>query len=141
MVTMPGALLPMLHRLQEEFGYIDHDAVPLLAELLNLSRAEVHGVVTFYRDFRQTPPGRHTIDICRAESCQAMQGEALLAHAQERLGIEAGETTADGAVSLREVFCLGHCAASPAVLIDGEPYARLTPQRLDSLLDDLAVRP
>jgi formate dehydrogenase subunit gamma len=134
---MAGALLPMLHRLQDTYGYIHPEAVPLLAELLNLSRAEVHGVVTFYRDFRQSPPGRHLIEMCRAESCQSVQGEAVLAHLCERLGLEPGQTAADGSVTLREVYCLGHCAASPAAMIDHEPHGRLTAAAVDRLLADL----
>jgi formate dehydrogenase subunit gamma len=137
---MSGPLLPMLHRLQETFGYIDRAAVPLLADLLNLSRAEVHGVVTFYRDFRTEPPAPHTIEICRAEACQSMQGEALLEHLRARLGIGPGETTADGRIALREVFCLGHCACAPSATIDHEPHARLTPAALDRLLDVLETR-
>lgn len=136
---MAGPLLPMLHRLQETFGYIHAEAVPLLARTLNLSRAEVHGIVTFYRDFRLTPPGRHLIEVCRAESCQAMQGEAVLARFCERLGLAPGETAQDGSVTLRETFCLGHCAASPAALVDHEPHGRLTPRLVDQLLDRLEV--
>ena len=140
MAGMAGALLPMLHRLQDTYGYVHPDAIRMLADVLNLSRAEVHGVVTFYRDFRQSPPGTHLIEVCRAESCQSVQGEEVLARFCDRLGLEPGETAADGSMTLREVYCLGHCAASPAVMIDHEPHGRLTPQQVDWLLDALESR-
>src|SRR5262249_11711176 len=108
--AMPGALLPILHALQEEFGYIGREAEPLIAEILNLSRAEVHGVVTFYHDFREAPAGRHVLKLCRAESCQARGSEALAARAEARLGVTSGHTTADGRVSLEAVYCLGLCS-------------------------------
>lgn len=120
-----GALLPMLHALQEERGYIDDAAVPHIAAALNLSRAEVHGVITFYPDFRRKPAGRHVIKLCRAESCQARGGAAVVALAQEKLGVAIGETRGDGAVTLEPVYCVGLCAIGPNALVDGEPVARL----------------
>src|SRR4051794_27470311 len=106
---MPGALLPILHALQDEFGYIDREAVPLIAEILNLSRAEVYGVLTFYHDFRRTPPPRHVLKLCRAEACQATGGDALAAYAEAKAGIALGNTSADGKISLEPVYCLGLC--------------------------------
>lgn len=106
----------------------------MIAEALNLSRAEVHGVVTFYHDFRRTPPGRHVVKLCRAEACQAMGGDALAALAQAKLGIGWGETTGDGETTLDAVFCLGLCATAPSGMIDGRPVGRLTPDRLDRLI-------
>jgi len=130
----PGPLLLVLHEVQRALGHIPAAAIPLIAQGLNLSRADVHGVVTFYHYFRDAPPGRHTVQVCRAESCQAMQGEALAAHAQKRLGIGFHETTADGEFSLEPVYCLGNCACSPAVMIDDQLHGRVTPDRLDALL-------
>ena len=120
----PGALLPILHGLQDSMGYIPPDTVPMIADALNLSRAEVHGVISFYHHFRQTPPGRHTIQICQAESCQAMGSAQLTAHARQCLGIEFHETTADQEFTLEPVYCLGNCACSPAVMIDEEIHGR-----------------
>ncbi|MQX34965.1 formate dehydrogenase subunit gamma [Roseospira navarrensis] len=134
---MPGALLPMLHALQDEFGCIDEDAVPLLADTLNLSRAEVHGVVTFYHDFRRTRPGRHVVKVCRAEACQAVGAESLLDHVKRSLSVDAGGTTADGAVSLQVVYCLGNCALGPAVMIDDVPHGRVSSARFNALTDAL----
>jgi formate dehydrogenase subunit gamma len=132
----PGALLPMLHMLQAHFGYIDRAAVPLLAETLNLSRAEVVGVINFYHDFRQEPGGVHTLQVCRAEACQSMGCEPLLDHVRGRLGVDVGETTADGALSLRAVYCLGNCALSPAVMLDGRLYGRVSTTLADRLLQE-----
>jgi formate dehydrogenase subunit gamma len=131
----PGALLPILHEIQHELGCIPPQAVPTVAAALNLSRAEVHGVVTFYPHFRNTPGGRHTLEVCRAESCQAMGGEALASHASARLGCDFHAVSADGGFSLEPVYCLGLCAQSPAVMLDGKPHARMTQDRLDRLLD------
>ena len=133
-LALPGALLPMLHALQAEFGHVDPAAVPMLAEALNLSRAEVHGVVTFYHEFRRTPPGRRVVRLCRAEACQSVGGEALAAHASKRLGIDFHQTTADGEISLEPVFCLGLCACSPAVAIDGKVYGRVDADGFDRLM-------
>ena len=130
----PGPLLLVLHEVQRVLGHIPPAAVPLIAQTLNLSRAEVHGVIGFYHYFRTTPGGRHRVQICRAESCQAMQGEALAAHAQRTLGIAFHETTPDGAFSLEPVYCLGNCACSPAVMIDEELHGRVTPERFEELI-------
>ncbi len=132
---MPGALLPILHGIQDAIGYIPPDAVPEIASTLNLSRAEVHGVVTFYHYFRQTPPGKHTVQICQAESCQAMGCDKLTEHAMRHLGIDFHQTTADQAFTLEPVYCLGNCACSPAVMIDEEVYGRVTNERFEQLLD------
>ena len=132
----PGPLIEVLHGVQAGLGFIPAGAVPVIAEALNLSRAEVHGVVTFYHHFRSAPQGRHSVEICRAESCQAMGAEGLVEHARRRLGVNLDETTADGAFSLRPVYCLGNCACSPAVMIDGELHGRVTPQRLEELLGE-----
>ena len=131
----PGPLLEILHGIQAAFGYVPAGAVPLVAEELNLSRAEVHGVVTFYHFFRRTPPGAHTVSLCQAESCQSMGAEVLAEHAQERLGIEFHQTTADGRFSLEPIYCLGNCACSPAAMIDGRLYGRVTPESFDALID------
>ncbi|GAA0619168.1 formate dehydrogenase subunit gamma [Sporichthya brevicatena] len=132
-----GPLLVILHAVQAEFGFLDPDVIPVLADELNLSVAEVHGVVSFYRDFRTTPPGRSTLRICRAEACQAVGADALVEHAKQRLGVGFGETTADGAVTLDEVFCLGNCALGPSIQVDGKLQGRVSPDRLDALLGDL----
>lgn len=131
---LPGALLPILQALQDEFGYIDREAEPLIAEVLNLSRAEVHGVVTFYHDFRHKPAGRHVLKLCRAESCQARGSDVLAAHAAARLGIAFGGTTADGSVTLEPVYCLGLCSVSPAAMLDGKVAGRLDQAKLETLL-------
>ena len=130
----PGGLLPLLHEIQEELGYVPPEAVGGIAKAMNLSRAEVHGVVTFYPDFRSAPPGKHVLKVCRAEACQAMQGEVLADHVRKRLGVDFHQTTADGAVTLEPVYCLGNCACSPAVMYDGEVHGRVTPARMDALL-------
>jgi len=132
-----GALLPILHDLQATFGYIPEPAVPIVAQTLNLSRAEVHGVVTFYHDFRRALPGRHVLKLCRAEACQSCGGDALAEHAQARLGVGLGETTADGRVSLEPVYCLGFCATAPAAMLDGRVVGRVTERRLDTLLAEV----
>jgi formate dehydrogenase subunit gamma len=119
---------------QDALGYVPRDAVPLIANALNLSRADVHGVVSFYHYFRSEPCGRHVVQICRAESCQAMGAIALEAHAKATLGVDWHETTRDGAVTLEPVYCLGNCALSPAVMIDGDLHGRVTPQSFDTLV-------
>jgi formate dehydrogenase subunit gamma len=134
-----GPLLPILHGFMEAFGYVPEPAVPLVAEALNLSRAEVHGVVTFYHDFRREPAGRHVVKLCRAESCQAMGCERLAGHLEDKLGIPFGETTRDGAVTLEAVYCLGLCAQSPAAMVDGRVVAWLDEAKLDRVLAE-AVR-
>ena len=133
--TIPGALLPMLHALQEEFGYIDDAAVPLIADSLNISEAEVTGVISFYHDFRRTPPGRHVLKMCRAEACQSMGTDRVIRHVEQRLGAKLGETTPDGSFSLGAVYCLGNCALSPAVMLDGKLYGRVSSEVADFLID------
>ena len=129
-----GPLLPILHALQHEFGYIEEAAEPLIAEALNITRAEVHGVVTFYHDFRREPAGRHVLKLCRAEACQAAGGDPLVLRAEARLGVPMGETAADGSVTLEPVYCLGLCALAPSAMLDGRMVARLDETRLDALL-------
>ena len=135
--AVPGGLLPILHAIQHEIGYIPPDAVPAIADGLNLSRAEVHGVISFYHDFRSEPAGRHVVHVCRAESCQAMGAEALLAHACERLGVEVHGTTTDGSVTLEPIYCLGNCALSPAIMVDHHVHGRISKQRLSTMLEAL----
>jgi formate dehydrogenase subunit gamma len=137
---LDGPLLPILHAINERLGHVDARAVPVIADVLNLSRAEVPGVLGFYPDFRAAPPGRHVLKLCRAEACQAVGGDALADHAHARLGTRWGETSADGAVTVEPVFCLGLCACAPAALLDGDPVGRLDPARLDALLDDARRR-
>ncbi len=132
-----GPLLPILHALQAEFGYIDEAAEPLIADALNITRAEVHGVVTFYHDFRREPAGRHVLKLCRAEACQAAGGDPLAAHAQARLGLALGKTAIDGSVSLEPVYCLGLCATAPSAMLDGRVVGRLDRERLDALLAEM----
>jgi formate dehydrogenase subunit gamma len=129
-----GAMLPILHAVQKAFGSVPEAAVPLIADALNLTRAEVHGVVTFYHDFRRSPAGRHVLKLCRAEACQAMGGDALAAYAKAKLGVDWGGTNFDGRVTLDQVFCLGLCATAPSAMIDGRPVGRLNEARLDTLL-------
>ena len=132
----PGALMPILHGIQDELGYIPEDAVPIIASEMNLTRAEVHGVVTFYHDFRSHPPGRHIVRICQAESCQAAGSAALTAHVKKRMGIDFHQTTADGSCSLEPVYCLGNCALSPSVMVDKEVFGRVTEKRFDEILEE-----
>jgi formate dehydrogenase subunit gamma len=129
-----GPLLPILHDLQEAFGHIPEPAVPMVAEALNLSRAEVHGVVTFYHDFRRAPAGRHVVKLCRAEACQAAGGDALVARAEKTLGVAMGETRADGQVTLEPIYCLGLCATAPSAMVNGRLVGRLDEKRLDAAL-------
>lgn len=135
--ALAGATLPILHALQARFGHVPESAVPLVAEALNLSRAEVHGTVSFYHDFRRHPPGRHVLKLCRAEACQSVGAVALAEHAKASLGVDWHGTTADGAVTLEPVFCLGLCACGPAALIDGEPMAFLDAASLDAAMTEL----
>jgi formate dehydrogenase subunit gamma len=130
----PGALLPILHGVQDTLGYIPADSVPVIAKALNLSRAEVHGVISFYHYFRETPPGKQIIQLCRAESCQAMGSKHLEAHVKAKLGIDFHETTVDGAFSLEPVYCLGNCACSPALQIGTDIYGRVSPELFDELI-------
>jgi formate dehydrogenase subunit gamma len=129
-----GPLLPVLHAIQDKLGHIPPDAVPMVAGALNLSRAEVHGVIGFYHDFRSEPPGEHIVHLCRAEACQAMGARDLERHARERLGVNFGQTTADGLFTLEPVYCLGNCACSPSIRIDDEIHARVSPARFDELI-------
>ena len=133
-----GPLLPILHDMQDAFGHIPDAAFPLLASALNLSQSEIHGVVSFYHDFRRSPAGRRVVKICRAEACQSMGGEAVAERLLRRLGLDWGQTTSDGAVTVEAVYCLGLCAAAPAALIDGEPVARLSAQSLAARVEELA---
>ncbi len=132
--TQEGALLPILRDLQDEFGYLPEQVLPVVAETLNISRAEVYGVATFYHDFHMEPRGEHTITLCRAEACQSVGAVALAERAKARLGLDWGETTADGRVTLEQTFCLGLCACGPAAMVDGKPVARLTPKKLDTII-------
>lgn len=132
-----GALLPILHAIQDQLGYVPAEATPLIAKSLNLSRAEVHGVISFYHHFRTTPAGKHTLQICRAESCQAMGSHELEAHAKAALGIDYHQTTADGAISLEPVYCLGNCACSPAVRVGDAVQGRMDNVQLDALIAEL----
>ena len=139
MKAEPGPLLEILHSVQNELGCVPAESVPLIADALNLSRAEVHGVVSFYHHFRGQPAGAHTIKLCRAEACQAMNGDALAAFARQRLGIEFGETRTDGKVTLEAVYCLGNCACAPSAMIDGHLRGRLDVQALMTCAEDWGV--
>jgi formate dehydrogenase subunit gamma len=133
----PSELMEILHELQHQVGYIPEPVLPVIARALNLSRAEVHGVVTFYHDFRREPPGRHVIKICRAEACQAMGTEQLCQHAERKLGAPLGTTSKDGAYSVEAVYCLGNCALSPAILIGDKLYGKVDPKRFDDIVAGL----
>lgn len=135
--TLPGATLPILHAIQDTWGYIPDEALPRIATALNLSRAEVQGVVSFYHHFRRTPPGRHVVQVCRAESCLAMGADALEAHVRATLGIDVHQTSADGAVTLEPVYCLGNCACSPSIRVDDDIHGRMSPRRFDALVAEL----
>lgn len=134
----PGALLPILHGIQDNLGYIPSESIPDIALALNLSRAEVHGVISFYHYFRDTPPGKHIIYLCRAESCQAMGSTSLENHAKEKLGVDFHETTSNGLFSLEPVYCLGNCACSPAMLIDKDIHGRIDNNKFDAIIDELS---
>jgi len=138
--ALPGALLPILHALREAFGYIDRAAVPQVADALNLTRAEVHGVVSFYHDFRDHPPGRHVLKVCRAEACQSMNNEAI-DHIKDRLGIDFHQTTPDRSFTLEAVYCLGNCACAPALTLDEKVHGRVDAARFDRLIEGLGSRP
>jgi formate dehydrogenase subunit gamma len=131
---LEGATLVILHALQEAFGYVPEPAIPMIASALNLSRAEVHGVFTFYHDFRHKPAGRHVLKLCRAEACQAAGGEALAARAETKLGIALGNTTPDDRVTLEPIYCLGLCATAPSAMLDGRVVGRLNEARIDALV-------
>jgi formate dehydrogenase subunit gamma len=132
--AIEGATLVILHALQEEFGYVPEPAIPMVAEALSLSRAEVHGVFTFYHDFRKEPAGKHVLKLCRAEACQAAGGDALAVRAEAKLGIALGYTTADERVTLEPIYCLGLCATAPSAMLDGRVVGRLDEKRLDALI-------
>ena len=136
----PGALLPILHGIQEELGYVPEDAVPVIASELNLTRAEVHGVVTFYHDFRAAPAGRTTVRICRGEACQSVGAERLVGHVRDRCGMSLGETSPDGSLTVEQVFCLGNCALGPAAQVNGRLAGRLNEARLAAILDEAVAR-
>ena len=132
-----GPLLPILHAIQHQFGHVPQVALPVIAQALSLSKAEVHGVVSFYHDFREEPAGRHVVKLCRAESCQSVGADRVAAHAQARLGVDWHGTTADGAVTLELVFCLGLCACGPAAMVDGRLVGRVDEARVDALLAEV----
>lgn len=132
--SQEGATLVILHALQETFGYVPEAAIPIVAQALNLSRAEVHGVFTFYHDFRHKPAGRHVLKLCRAEACQAAGGDALAARAEAKLGVSLGNTTADDRVTLEPIYCLGLCATAPSAMLDGRLIGRLDEKRIDALV-------
>lgn len=138
---LPGATLPILHAIQDEFGHVPESAVAAIATALNLSRAEVHGVVSFYHHFRTTPPGRHVIEVCRAESCQAAGGKALEDHAKAVLATDWHGQSPDGAFSLEPVYCLGNCACSPSLRVGGEIHGRVSCESFDALVAELRSRP
>jgi formate dehydrogenase subunit gamma len=135
----PGGLMPLLHAIQEALGYVPSDAVGPMARALNLSRAEVHGVITYYHFFRSEKPGRRVVQVCRAESCKSVGADALMAHAEEKLGCKSHHTRADGAVTLEPVYCLGLCGMSPAIMIDEVPYARMSLAKLDQLAKTMEI--
>lgn len=134
---LEGPLLPILHGIQHEFGYVPREALPVIASELNLSRAEVYGVVSFYHDYRSLPAGRHVLKLCQAESCQSMGSDAIAARLKQLLGIDFHETTKDGAVTLEPVYCLGMCACSPAAMLDGEVIGRLDAEKVDEIVAEV----
>jgi formate dehydrogenase subunit gamma len=136
----PGALINALHKLQHTFGYVDEAALPMLAKLFNVSRAEVHGVTSFYHDFRRSKPGRYTIRVCQAEACQAMGSEELSAAIKQLLGCDFHETTADGVFTLEKVYCLGNCACSPNIMVDKQTYGRVSLASFKALTQQLAQK-
>lgn len=136
---LEGPLLPILHAVQQAFGYVPQDALPRIAERLNLTRAEVHGVMSFYHDFRTEPAGRHVVKICRAEACQARGAQAVVDHAKQLLDVDFHETTPGGGVTLEEVFCLGLCACGPAAMVDGKLVGNLDVARLEKILTEMGA--
>lgn len=137
----PGALLPILHALQDRIGFIPEAAVPIIADALHQTRAEVHGVISFYHHFRTVSPGRHVVQICRAEACQAVGARQLEAHAKARLGVDYHQTTSDQEITLEAVYCLGNCACGPSIRVDDSVRGRVTPEAFDELVDELQTRP
>lgn len=136
---LEGPLLPILHGLQEQFGYVPGESLPVIAEALNISNAEVHGVVSFYHDYRRHPAGRHVLKICRAEACQSMGGDAIAARIQQLLGIGFHETAKDGSVTLEPVYCLGLCACAPSGMLDGEVIGRLDEEKLEEIAAEVRL--
>jgi len=134
---LEGPLLPILHGIQEEFGHVPSETVPVIADALNLSRAEVHGVVTFYHDYRSQPAGRHVLKLCRAEACQSMGADAIAAQISQALGISFHETAKDDSVTLEPVFCLGLCACAPAAMLDGEVIGRLDADKIEEIVAEV----
>lgn len=132
-----GALLPVLHTIQDKFGHIPPESIPMIGRAMNLSRAEVHGVMSFYHDFRSEPAGEHILHLCRAEACQAMGSRELENHVKERLGIDYRETTSDGLFTLEPVYCLGNCACSPSLRVNDDLHAHVTPEKFDALIEAL----
>jgi formate dehydrogenase subunit gamma len=134
---LEGPLLPILHGIQEEFGHVPQDALPIIAEALNISKAEVHGVVTFYHDYRSHPAGRHVLKLCQAEACQSMGSDAIASKLKQLLGIGFHETARDGSVTLEPVYCLGLCACAPSAMLDGEVIGRLDDEKLDEIIAEV----
>lgn len=132
-----GPVLPILHEVQHTFGYVPEPVIPMIAEALNLSRAEVHGTFTFYHDFRHEPAGNRVLKFCRAEACQAAGGDHLCARAEQKLGVKIGETTADDRVTFEPIYCLGLCSVAPSAMLDGKIYGRLDEQRVDQLVAEV----
>ncbi|KEF29892.1 NAD-dependent formate dehydrogenase gamma subunit [Marinobacter nitratireducens] len=135
----PGALLPILHAIQDRLGYIPPETVPLIADALQQTRAEVHGVISFYHHFRTTPPGSHVVQLCRAEACQAMGGRALEQHVRQRLAVDYHQTTTDREITLEPVYCLGNCACAPSIRVDDSIHGRMTPEKFDRLAEQLTT--
>ena len=131
---LPGALLPILNAVQDELGWVPDWSVPIIAETLNLSRADVHGVVSFYHLYRKSPPGKHTLYVCCSEACKAMGASALTEAARKHLGVDFHETSEDGRFSLEPIYCLGNCACAPAVMVDETLHGRVTPEGLEKIL-------
>jgi formate dehydrogenase subunit gamma len=135
----PGALLPILHAIQNRIGYVPEGAVPIIAEMLQQTRADIHGVISFYHHFRTQPAGSNLLEVCRAEACQARGGRALERHVQKRLGVGYHGTTADNEFTLEPVYCLGNCACGPSIRVNNETIGRVTPQKFDELADKLTT--
>jgi len=135
MLAVEGPLLPVLHALQDEFGHVPPETMPLIADVLNISRAEVHGVVTFYHDYRREPAGRHVLKLCQAEACQSMGSERVAARLKQLLGIDFHQTSADGSVTLEPVYCLGLCACAPSAMLDGTVYGRMDEETIGEIAE------
>lgn len=135
--SLEGPLIPILHGIQEEFGYVPQETLPIVADALNLSRAEVHGVFTFYHDFRHHPAGRHVLKVCQAEACQSMGSDAIASQIKQKLGVGFHETSKDGAVTLEPIYCLGLCACAPAAMLDGQVIGRLDADKIDDIAEEI----